>query len=297
MNLSMVAAVVLLAGSPPAAEPSSPPQGEQTLRFGDFGDVRVWKPQAQPTRVVLFISDENGWTEQTTELAKAVAGPDALVAGVDLAAYEKAVSGGSAACVNPSSDFAALSRAVQQQAALPSEQPAILAGHALGGELAYAVLAEAPPKTFRGAVSGAFCPLFSFSRPLCPGAGLTFLVNGQRHFLQPAKKLDAQWRVVQGTRDPYCKVAAIQRFTKPMPSATVIPVKDATHVLGKGMPEAAVMAQAVDAVVAATAVAQPGAAADVGAGSAKNGAADAVTGASTAGGPADAGVIKAGVKK
>lgn len=73
-TLWLVALALFLHGGLAAAD-------EQTLQFGSFGTVTVYRPSPQPAHVVLFVSGDGGWNlgvvDMARELATAVSMPGA----------------------------------------------------------------------------------------------------------------------------------------------------------------------------------------------------------------------------
>ena len=53
----------------------------QTLKFGRFGTVTLYRTGPRPDRVVLFVSGDGGWNRGVVDMAKALAADGALVVG------------------------------------------------------------------------------------------------------------------------------------------------------------------------------------------------------------------------
>ena len=66
---------------------SSPQAGtlrEETLSFGAFGDIHLYRTEDSPSLLVLLISGDGGWDSGAADMARTLATTRALVAGVDL---------------------------------------------------------------------------------------------------------------------------------------------------------------------------------------------------------------------
>jgi type IV secretory pathway VirJ component len=142
------------------------------LRFGRFGDVALYSRSPQPSRVVLFVSGDGGWNLGVIDMARALAELNALVVGIDINIYLRSLSNTAGNCSYSAADFEALSKYIQKTLQLPSYIPPVLVGYSSGATLVYAVLVQAPPNTFAGAISLGFCPDLDLSKPLCRGNGL-----------------------------------------------------------------------------------------------------------------------------
>src|SRR5215208_2711430 len=98
--------------SGPAAPAAAHP-GE-TLTFGRFGQVTLYRPAAEPRHVVLFFSGDGGWNRGVTEMARILAGMDSLVVGIDLPRYVKQLAATAEKCSYPAADLELLSKTVQR---------------------------------------------------------------------------------------------------------------------------------------------------------------------------------------
>jgi type IV secretory pathway VirJ component len=177
--------------------------------------------------VTLFVSGEEGWSGSLDALARALAGDGAIVVGVDLRRYLAALGRGRERCAYPAADFEALSQWMQRRLDRPAYAPPVLVGYAAGGALVYAVLVQAPPGTFRGAVSLGFCPVLALRRPLCRGSGTPIRVSrpGRRGpALVAADSVSAPWTVLQGEDDSRCPLSQVDSFVRRVRGATLVPV-------------------------------------------------------------------------
>src|SRR5262249_21021753 len=123
-------------------------------------------------RVVVLLSGDHGWNRGAVEVARALAGLDALVIGVDVPAYLATMKSRGDDDIYPSADLEVLSQFVQKKLRLPAYHPPVVVGYASGAPLAYAIAAQARPTMFTGAVSLGFCPEIATPRPLGAGTAL-----------------------------------------------------------------------------------------------------------------------------
>lgn len=193
-----------------------------SVRFGKFGEVRLYPPAAQASRVVLFLSDADGWDRDSTAMARALSGGgDTLVIGIDTRHYRKQLAATARSCLYPAGDLEALSQFVQKKLGLHHYLPPLIIGRGAGATLAYAALAQAPANTFAAGVGMNFCPMDGLPRPACQGYGLTStrLPDGRGYRLEPRQKLDATWRVLHGSRSAACEAQRSKTFVSALPSA------------------------------------------------------------------------------
>ncbi|WP_223634305.1 virulence factor family protein [Corallococcus sp. EGB] len=209
----------------PAPVAPSPPRVETLHAGGRFGQVTVVTPPERPGTVVLFLADGAADQGRALELSRVLASHGALVLAVDARAYLHALEKG-ARCGYPAGDLEVLSQGYQQHAELPEYLHPVLVGDGVGAAVAYAALAQAPPGTFRGAVSVDFSPELATSATLCPGAGLvrSRAEKGARERLAPARALKQPWVVLIADRDPDHPVKAAHDFTRALEMARVLTV-------------------------------------------------------------------------
>ena len=161
--------VLLLLLALPAGQAAA---ATDTLHFGRFGQITLYRTSPHPNQVVLFVSGDGGWNKGVVDMARSLAGLDALVAGIDITHYLRSLRAEKASCTYPAADFENLSHYLQQKLGFARYTRPILVGYSSGATLVYAVLAQAPPGTFRGAISMGFCPDLPLNKPFCRGAGL-----------------------------------------------------------------------------------------------------------------------------
>jgi type IV secretory pathway VirJ component len=185
------------------------------LTFGRFGPVTVYQPPGA-RHLALFVSGDGGWNLGVVGMAKRLATLDAAVVGIDIRKYEKAIAAAPEACTDAASDFVALSRFVAGKIGLPAPVRPVLVGYSSGATLVYAVLVQAQPHHFAGALSLGFCPDLDLKKPMCPGHGLTFttLPKGKGYVFDAAPALDSPFIAFQGDADQVCDPVKTAGFLK-----------------------------------------------------------------------------------
>jgi type IV secretory pathway VirJ component len=203
---------------------------EETFSFPPFGTVHVYSPSAAPAQVVLFVSGDGGWNLGVIPMARRLVSEGALVAGIDIRTYLAGLER-SRGCAYPAGSLEELSRAVQIRRHLQEYRAPILVGYSSGATLVYAALAQAPPETFRGAISLGFCPDVSLRTPLCPGRGLVShpKAKGTGHDLEAFPALGVPWVVLQGEVDQVCAPAQTARFVGQVGSGRLVSLAKVGH--------------------------------------------------------------------
>jgi type IV secretory pathway VirJ component len=216
-------------GDPNAAKSGDP--SAESLTFGRFGTVALYRRTPAPRSVVLFISGDGGWNLGVIDMAKALAELDALVVGIDIRHYLKAVAAAHDRCTSAAVDFEALSQYVQKKLDRPSYTPPVLVGYSSGATLAYAVLVQAPPSTFKGAISLGFCPDLPITKPFCAGHGLTFEPGpkGKGVSFLPSSNLESPFVALQGTIDETCLPAETAAYVKKVKNGEIVLLPKVGH--------------------------------------------------------------------
>jgi type IV secretory pathway VirJ component len=187
---------------------------QETLRFGRFGTVTLYKTVPRPSQVVLFVSGDGGWNKGVVDMARELAAMDALVVGIDIVHYLRELSSSRENCSYPAADFEALSKVVQKKFSFPAYVQPLLVGYSSGATLVYAALVQSPPNTFSAAISMGFCPDLPLTKPFCRGSGLEWEPGprGKGYSFLPAKSLPSPWTAFQGTIDQVCDASAVKRY-------------------------------------------------------------------------------------
>jgi type IV secretory pathway VirJ component len=225
MRISILMSLVLLSlGSLSLA-------AEETLNYGRFGKLTLYRETSQPNHVVLFISGDGGWNLGVIDMAKSLAGLDALVVGIDITHYLGELARSPEKCSYPASDFELLSKYIQKKLDFGSYRVPVLVGYSSGATLVYALLAQAPPNTFRGAISMGFCPDLPLNKPFCTGHSLKSEPTVKEHgynFL-PTRGLVNPWIAFQGTIDQVCDASMVESYVKQVNSAEVVMLPKVGH--------------------------------------------------------------------
>jgi type IV secretory pathway VirJ component len=237
-GILLVAAASVSAQTAAPLRPAPPDRGEapargseeETFSFSPFGTVHVYAPPGAPAQVVLFISGDGGWNLGVIPMARRLQSEGALVVGIDIRTYLAGLER-SRACAYPAGSLEELSRAVQLRHHLQEYRAPILVGYSSGATLVYAVLAQAPPETFRGAISLGFCPDVSLRTPLCRGRGLVShpKAKGTGYDLEAFPGMGVPWVVLQGEIDQVCAPAETARFVGQVSSARLVSLPKVGH--------------------------------------------------------------------
>jgi type IV secretory pathway VirJ component len=217
-----VAALLIALAAAPA--PRAPAAQEEIVPFGRFGAVSVYRGAARPSRVAIFISGDGGWSQGVVSMARSLASMDALVMGVDIRRYLKALETSPETCSYPASDFEALSQYMQKRLDLPRYISPVLVGYSSGATLVYATLVQAPGVTFRGGVSLGFCPDLPVTKPFCRGNGLEWDPGPKGHgvVFRPAATLEVPWIALQGAIDQVCDPEMTRAFVERVPHGEIV---------------------------------------------------------------------------
>ena len=198
-----------------AAAAAAAPGGE-TLTYGRFGKVALYRQTPHPHNVVLFFSGDGGWNLGVVDMAETLSTMDALVVGINLPHYLTALAASKETCSYPASDAELLSKVVQKKLGFPTYTPPVLVGYSSGATLVYALLVEAPPNTFKGAISMGFCPDLPLRKPFCAGHGLTWGPGpkGKGVSFKPAGSLEQPWVAFQGLIDQVCSPQDVEAYVR-----------------------------------------------------------------------------------
>jgi type IV secretory pathway VirJ component len=204
---------------------------EETVSFGRFGPVALYYGPQPPAHVVLFVSGDGGWNLGVVDMARALAGLDALVVGVDITHYLKELAASSESCLYPAADFEALSKFAQKKAGIPEYRAPVLVGYSSGATLVYATLVQAPPAEFKGGISLGFCPDLILPKPPCRGSGLQWesVQKGNKYVFLPAPGLEVPWVALQGLDDQVCAPAVTEDFVRRTRGASVVKLPKVGH--------------------------------------------------------------------
>ena len=202
-----------------------------SVSFGRFGVVHTYRAMEHPRSVVLFVSGDGGWNLGVVDMARALTSLDALVVGINITSYLKALDGSSDKCSYPAADFEALGQYIQQHYHFADYITPILVGYSSGATLVYAVIVQAPPNTFQGAMSLGFCPDLPLTKALCRGYGLEWTVGpkGKGFNFMPAPKLEIPWFAFQGLIDQVCDPKVVKEYVEKTGRAKIIELPKVGH--------------------------------------------------------------------
>jgi len=181
---------------------------------GRFKDFVVYAPAGTPGSAVLLLSGAAGWDASVAQLAGALRAHGALVIGIDTPKLEADLE---------ADDLENLSHFVQAYYHLPTYLAPFLVGYGSGAGLAYAVLVQAPPSTFAGALTVGFCPSVTLHKPLCQGEGLQYerRPGDRRPRYFPAAELRNPWVTLQAEAG-LCSAAALREFVDRIHGAALV---------------------------------------------------------------------------
>jgi type IV secretory pathway VirJ component len=205
--------------------------GEESFSFGPFGRVYLYNVRTGPSDLVIFLSGDGGWNKGVVDMAERLNRVGVVVVGIDITRYFHALDASGGTCVYPAADFEALSKYVQKKLRFPRYRLPMLIGYSSGGTLTYAVLAQAPPNTFRGGISMSFCPDMVLNKTLCRGQSLSTKRGRSRKTktLLPAPKLATRWIVLQGAIDQVCSADVARSFVSRIPQAEIFMLPKVGH--------------------------------------------------------------------
>jgi type IV secretory pathway VirJ component len=179
----------------------------------------------------LFISGDGGWNLGVVDMARTLASLDALVVGVDIVHYVRELGKSNEKCSYPAADFELLSKFVQKKFNYKDYITPILVGYSSGATLAYATIVQAPPTTFKGAISLGFCPDLPLTKPLCKGSGLLWKTGpkGKGYSFLPAAHLEVPWVALQGTIDQVCNPDETKSYVSQVKGCQIIILPKVGH--------------------------------------------------------------------
>lgn len=207
----------------------------ETLSHGRFKQVHIYKPTGTVKHVVLFLSGDGGWNRGLARMASSLVTDGALVIGIDTPELYESLESDGGSCVFPDGDLENLSHWVQAYYKLPTYYTPLLVGYSAGASFAYAMLAQAPPSLFAGAVSLSFCADLDLRKPLCKGNALhaTMRKDARGARLLPTAKLNAPWVALHGSTDDECPAHEARDFVAKTSPAQYIEIADMGHSYGR----------------------------------------------------------------
>ena len=195
--------------------------GEQKMHYGPFRELTIYRPKGPVTSVALFVSGDGGWNLGVVDMARHLLDMDALVVGIDIRDYLKAVNAPANSCRNFAVDFEGLAHEVERRLKMPAYLPPILIGYSSGATLVYATIVQSPKGTFDGAMSLGFCPDLATTQKICKGSGLAYDVDYGKSanprvakgvLFKEAAHNTTPWVAFQGEVDQVCDPPATRAF-------------------------------------------------------------------------------------
>lgn len=191
------------------------PSPDPSFNYGVFGKVTVYgSAHKDPQDFVIFLSGDGGWKKGVVDMARHLADQGAVVAGVDVVHYQKAVAQSKASCTYAASDFENLSKFIQHKLQFKNYREPLLVGYSSGATMVYALLAQAPNNTFRGGLSLGFCNDLTLAKPFCAKNNLSWKVDKKPniYLFNATDKLEDPWRALNGQDDKVCAAGPTQDF-------------------------------------------------------------------------------------
>jgi len=203
-----------------------------SLKYGSFGKVYIYKPAAAPDALVLFVSGDGGWNEGTIKMGRQLVKDGAMVIGINISHYLINKMAQHEKCYYPAGDFEELSLYLQKKYKFKNYLKPILMGYSSGATLVYGILAQAPANTFKGAIAMGFCPDMATIEPLCTTNNLKqhpTKPGGPIWLLEPTENLTAPFIAINGLDDKVCNYKNTEAFIKKLNAGELIGIPKAGH--------------------------------------------------------------------
>ena len=207
-------------------------QSVDSLKYGSFGKVYIYKPASVPDALVLFVSGDGGWNQLPENLSRKLVSEGAMVAGINISRYLTRKMAEHEKCYYPAGDFEELSLFLQKKYKFRNYFKPILMGYSSGATLVYGILAQAPANTFKGAIAMGFCPDIATVKPLCATAALKqhpTKPGGPIWILEPSDKLTAPFIAINGLDDKVCDYQNTVSFMNKVNTGELIGIPKAGH--------------------------------------------------------------------
>jgi type IV secretory pathway VirJ component len=177
--------------------------------------------------LTIVISDDRGWDDAATKLARHLTEGGVVVVGLDLPLYRAALLKEDHDCVLVTRDLESLSRDVEETLPFSQYRPPVIVGIGAGSGIAYAAAAQVMPNTFAAAIALGFDPTFDLGHKMClplePTPGGSPLRYG------PAGPHETQWFLTPSTPFLFSASPAfaapgggLEQWVAGMPTAHVI---------------------------------------------------------------------------
>ena len=189
---------------------------EDSVTYSHFGLVHIYRNSNTPEGVVIYISGDGAWNRGAENMALPFVDMNVIVIGINYIHFMKSLNQSNEKCLYPAGDFENLSMFLQKKLKLTKYFKPIIIGFSSGATLAYALLAQAPANTFKGAIGIGFCPDVKSAKPFCSGNGLKWQVlkPGKSYNLDRYENFTAPFIAFQGERDMICNNSDVNDFLK-----------------------------------------------------------------------------------
>ncbi|RYC12126.1 virulence factor family protein [Ciceribacter ferrooxidans] len=145
-------------------------QAPATYQPGMIPANHILLPEGEVRADIFLISDAGGWGDNEEQQARALVDKGAIVVGIDLPAYLKALRADDSDCVYMISDVESLAHQVQRAAGTSFFNLPIVAGIGEGAALALAMIAQSPAATIGEAIAVAPVAGIPLDKELCTPA-------------------------------------------------------------------------------------------------------------------------------
>lgn len=204
---------------------------EEKISHGRFDNVELYRPQGEPKSFVLFFSGDGGWDARVQSMARVLTAQGALVAGVNTPALLKQLEADGGDCVYTDGDVENLSRYLQAYARVPTYFPPLLAGYGSGSAVTYALMTQADPGSYAGALALGFTPDLHLNKPFCKGEGVAYTKRKKHRGVSflPVKHLRQTLIALQGEADAVTPLKRAREFLAQVPNAEVVVLPKVGH--------------------------------------------------------------------
>ena len=225
-NVSLLIALSLLVPKPTSAVVTD------SIKYGSFGKIYIYKPAIVPDALVLFVSGDGGWNQGPINMGMKLVDEGAMVVGVNISRYLINKMNQHEKCYYPAGDFEELSLYLQKKYKFKNYLKPILMGYSSGASLVYGILAQAPANTFKGAVAMGFSPDIATIEPLCATNNLKqhrIKPGSPIWILEPSENLTAPFVAINGLDDKICNYKVTEEFIKNLNMGELIGIPKVGH--------------------------------------------------------------------
>jgi len=178
--------------------------------------------------LVILISDNQGWDDAATAMARHLAADGDAVVGLELPVYRAALAHEDHDCTLVTRDLETTARNIEETLPFPQYRPPVIVGIGGGAGIVYAAAAQVMPNTFAAAIALRFDPTFDVGHKMCLPLEPTQAGAPIRY--APVGNHDTQWFLAPTAPFFFTPSAAfaapdggLQQFVAGMPTAHVIP--------------------------------------------------------------------------